>query len=78
MAAHTPIASLHNALFFKACVNYYEQGARVSKHGDPSNIIRAVADNNYKTHSTVKDYTCLLYTSPSPRDRTRSRMPSSA
>ena len=26
----------------------------------------------------VPDYTCLLYTSPSPRDRTRSRMPSSA
>ena len=23
-------------------------------------------------------YDCLLYTSPSPRDRTRSRMPSSA
>ena len=29
-----------------------------------------------KTHSL--DYICLLYTSPSPRDRTRSRMPSSA
>ena len=25
-----------------------------------------------------KDYTCLLYTSPSPRDATLSRMPSSA
>ena len=25
-----------------------------------------------------KDASCLLYTSPSPRDRTRSRMPSSA
>ena len=25
-----------------------------------------------------KDISCLLYTSPSPRDRTRSRMPSSA
>ena len=25
-----------------------------------------------------KDKSCLLYTSPSPRDRTRSRMPSSA
>ena len=25
-----------------------------------------------------KFYNCLLYTSPSPRDRTRSRMPSSA
>ena len=28
--------------------------------------------------NTVIPYTCLLYTSPSPRDRTRSRMPSSA
>ena len=27
---------------------------------------------------TVNDMGCLLYTSPSPRDRTRSRMPSSA
>ena len=28
---------------------------------------------------TIDDiYSCLLYTSPSPRDRTRSRMPSSA
>ena len=27
---------------------------------------------------TVSSMTCLLYTSPSPRDRTRSRMPSSA
>ena len=26
----------------------------------------------------LHDITCLLYTSPSPRDRTRSRMPSSA
>ena len=27
---------------------------------------------------TRRLYNCLLYTSPSPRDRTRSRMPSSA
>ena len=27
---------------------------------------------------TIRAGTCLLYTSPSPRDRTRSRMPSSA
>ena len=26
----------------------------------------------------VKKYPCLLYTSPSPRDRQKSRMPSSA
>ena len=29
-------------------------------------------------HSAPQFYSCLLYTSPSPRDRTRSRMPSSA
>ena len=31
-----------------------------------------------KPQKKAKDNTCLLYTSPSPRDRTRSRMPSSA
>ena len=33
-----------------------------------------------KVELTMKEITkvCLLYTSPSPRDRTRSRMPSSA
>ena len=30
------------------------------------------------TASGLLSYHCLLYTSPSPRDRTRSRMPSSA
>ena len=30
------------------------------------------------TQKNLKLWTCLLYTSPSPRDRTRSRMPSSA
>ena len=29
-------------------------------------------------HLEVINESCLLYTSPSPRDRTRSRMPSSA
>ena len=31
-----------------------------------------------KVISPIDDTPCLLYTSPSPRDRTRSRMPSSA
>ena len=42
--------------------------------GDDLN--ESVAVNNDANLVTVK--TCLLYTSPSPRDRTRSRMPSSA
>eukprot|EP00657_Telonema_sp_P-1_P012772 TRINITY_DN9557_c0_g2_i1.p2 TRINITY_DN9557_c0_g2~~TRINITY_DN9557_c0_g2_i1.p2 ORF type:complete len:110 (+),score=21.22 TRINITY_DN9557_c0_g2_i1:474-803(+) len=32
----------------------------------------------FNTASLPSSTTCLLYTSPSPRDRTRSRMPSSA
>ena len=36
-----------------------------------NNTTYVVDDGDYST-------TCLLYTSPSPRDRTRSRMPSSA
>ena len=32
----------------------------------------------YEKHSWPQAEACLLYTSPSPRDRTRSRMPSSA
>ena len=32
----------------------------------------------YATVGIAALYDCLLYTSPSPRDRTRSRMPSSA
>ena len=36
-------------------------------------------DNQHQiTTGTPNKLTCLLYTSPSPRDRTRSRMPSSA
>ena len=31
-----------------------------------------------KDESLLRDITCLLYTSPSPRDRSVSRMPSSA
>ena len=50
--------------------------------------IEALTDNqeklfeSYKNGQNIFAYgaagTCLLYTSPSPRDRTRSRMPSSA
>ena len=52
---NTPIASLHNALFFKECVNYLDNGERVSQRGNPRNIIRAAADNDYNTWTTEKD-----------------------
>ena len=37
-----------------------------------------LADVKAATEDTLLSLACLLYTSPSPRDRTRSRMPSSA
>ena len=47
-----------------------------SKHVSQNIVIEVSGINP----NNLSDYifTCLLYTSPSPRDRTRSRMPSSA
>ena len=42
------------------------------------NTDTALSKTCKKLSCKIKDYTCLLYTSPSPRDATLSRMPSSA
>ena len=44
---------------------------------DQPNILEVLKDAN-KLDPAVKDFICLLYTSPSPRDLAVSRMPSSA
>ena len=44
---------------------------------DAGAISRDEAGIDAKAYQNIDD-PCLLYTSPSPRDRTRSRMPSSA
>ena len=41
-------------------------------------LVDVLAYNTYYTAFNANMAVCLLYTSPSPRDRTRSRMPSSA
>ena len=44
-------------------------------------LIKLGKERGFLTYAEVNDHLpddCLLYTSPSPRDRTRSRMPSSA
>ena len=46
----------------------------VKEYGGDGSILK-VSDDGIVG---VSSYYCLLYTSPSPRDRTRSRMPSSA
>ena len=50
-----------------------EKGMQITKTQAEEMLVEELAE--YETHVLNA---CLLYTSPSPRDRTRSRMPSSA
>ena len=55
-------------------------GGKVAQFGDaPLVILNTIgAKSGQLREIPLVALTCLLYTSPSPRDRTRSRMPSSA
>ena len=56
---------------------YYHNVAHKAFEWNESNIHSPMV--SYSLFMFVREfYPCLLYTSPSPRDRTRSRMPSSA
>ena len=49
------------------------------KRNGKGEIVNAIVVNSYYSGDATAMYNnCLLYTSPSPRDRTRYRMPSSA
>ena len=53
--------------------DYYKRGNVIS--------FKQTSENEYEgkvSGSAEKPYDCLLYTSPSPRDKRQSRMPSSA
>ena len=61
-------------------INDSDTGVSAATYGSASAIpiIAVNAQGRITSASTASVSTCLLYTSPSPRDRTRSRMPSSA
>ena len=58
----------------------YKKGGRVKKkkQGYKDRKDESIAMRIKKKRTKKQLKACLLYTSPSPRDRTRSRMPSSA
>ena len=60
----------------------YEKMTRIALEPSPAGdaVLSKEKENLRRLISRriVEIYACLLYTSPSPRDRTRSRMPSSA
>ena len=80
--SHSPIAYLADATEGPAEGLEREQTERLRSTG----LARALAALDERSQRIVRarwlaesdPRTCLLYTSPSPRDRTRSRMPSSA
>ena len=76
--AHTIGAKILNV----ATEDYEPQGASVTmliSEGHLQALENAGVDKESVVgHLDKSHITCLLYTSPSPRDRTRSRMPSSA
>ena len=68
---------------------YFEDGYVIPDYRIPEETIISIQNRHNEllvSHPEFRDYCpailqyddCLLYTSPSPRDRTRSRMPSSA
>ena len=57
-------------------MNGFETMGQIIKSRRDTPVIIHTAYSSYR--NDVMALACLLYTSPSPRDRTRSRMPSSA
>ena len=54
-------------------------GSKSNKFGWPGQDLKGVGGlYSYQDLEQMEAYSCLLYTSPSPRDRQKSRMPSSA
>ena len=53
-------------------------GILIGGYAEPYLVFLAITLSLLVSYVRAKADACLLYTSPSPRDRTRSRMPSSA
>ena len=73
--------SIFNPEAFAALWDVAEKLQASNKVEEITSISTATRMDNLDGFMEIDDlqpYSCLLYTSPSPRDRTRSRMPSSA
>ena len=69
-----PVAPVHLLIIPKKCIPTLNDLIKE----DANTVSRMIEIAKDLAKQFNIDKTCLLYTSPSPRDRTRSRMPSSA
>ena len=67
----------HKHAFSSEDNNGHDMGYRVALTIEELGELSAAITKGKPSHEAAEEL-CLLYTSPSPRDRTRSRMPSSA
>ena len=64
-------------VYYTQCPARLKESSR-DTHTHIHTLTHTYTQANTYTHMQIHTHTCLLYTSPSPRDRTTSRMPSSA
>ena len=77
LKSHLELGSKDNSIDFETSIKL--SGSRFVVLRDKIALLeRALINFMLDTHTNEFQYTCLLYTSPSPRDATLSRMPSSA
>ena len=76
----TPAGTLHLAfgLSQKACGKITSVNLDAVRAAPGVIAVLTAKDLPFANDVSPSNHDCLLYTSPSPRDRTRSRMPSSA
>ena len=80
MIAVCDVDEMHNAEFnaeklFQGKLKEYVDYRKLIDNEKPDIVVIGTNDH---WHVPIATYACLLYTSPSPRDRQKSRMPSSA
>ena len=72
--------SLHSCILHHSSIEQalaYRIAAKLASQEMSEQILRELCDDAYKIEGELS-MACLLYTSPSPRDKSSSRMPSSA
>ena len=72
------LGSIHKAKYNDKIKGIKIHSGNISSGWAQAHEIRKALKEFKNTGKFIYAYSCLLYTSPSPRDRTRSRMPSSA
>ena len=75
---YTTISSAHQKVTLGFDKPFVVIGERINPTGRKLLAAEMAAGDFSRVEADAVAQVCLLYTSPSPRDRTRSRMPSSA